>query len=160
MFPCSARCCGCVRTPWRGCGRGRDPCAENPAGATSQLHHFSVEALCGEPVEVCLGCASLPKAPGAPGSMPWSYQGLGFKFSTYMQGSLFLRARPEPFLVQRAKRIRGIFPTLLVILGPIGWKLQCSYSSLYQRKGRCLLIPTMHAIIVRGAKCILHLTAV
>lgn len=93
--------------------------------------------------------------------MHWSYQQTGFKYATYMQDSLFLRAVPEPCLVQRAKRIRWMFPTLpIIFLGPISWKLQCSYNSLYQREVRCLLIPTMHAIIVRGTKCILHLTAV
>lgn len=66
-------------------------------------------------MEVCQVCANMHKDPSAPGSMPWSYQGPDFKFATYTQDT------PEPFLVQRAKTIRGIFPTLLIIfLGPIG----------------------------------------
>lgn len=86
----------------------------------AQQHRLSVEALCGQPGVVCLGCAGLHKAAGAPGSMHWSYQGPGFKFATCLEGSLFFRAVPEPFFVQRAKRIKGIFPTLLIIfLGPI-----------------------------------------
>lgn len=49
-FLCSAGCCACVHTPQRKSGRCRDPCAESPASASTQLHLFSVEALCGQPV--------------------------------------------------------------------------------------------------------------
>lgn len=59
-----------------------------------------------------------------------------------MQGNPFLSTAPELFLVQRAKRIRWIFSTLLTILGPASWKLQCSYSSFCQTEGRCLLTGT------------------
>lgn len=59
-----------------------------------------------------------------------------------MHGNPFLSAAPEPFLVRRAKRVRGIFSTLLTIfLDPTGWKLQCSHSSFYRGKaGACSVV--------------------
>lgn len=74
-----------------------------------------------------------------------------------MQGNPFLSAAPEPFLVRRAKRVRGIFSTLLTIfLGPTGWKLQCSYRSFYQGEGRFLLRGSICAMGVRGTRGTLH----
>lgn len=74
-----------------------------------------------------------------------------------MQGDPFLSTAPEPFLVQRAKRIRGIFSTLLTIfLGPTGWKLQCSYSSFHQGKaGSCWWVACATKG-VRGTRGTLH----